>query len=156
MAQERAWYDSHRASLVPEPDAETVFEEVRRGSGGGRPGDRGLTVRHLAPFFNPSSWTGFDDSDSVHYLLCFYFLGCIANINVFIGVLYALSQSLQPSGEGRMFLHDAHPFRLSLIRVLYLDMDWVFFRRHRQRKGGSTPLLQFLAWVLHREGFHLG
>ncbi|KAL5526038.1 hypothetical protein ACEPAG_7376 [Sanghuangporus baumii] len=67
--QERAWYDSHRASLVPEPDAETVFEEVRRGGGSGRPGDRGLTVRHLTPFFNPSSWTGFDDSDSGFFTL---------------------------------------------------------------------------------------
>ncbi|EJD06489.1 DnaJ-domain-containing protein [Fomitiporia mediterranea MF3/22] len=68
--QERAWYDSHRASLVPEPDAETVFEEVRRGNGGsGRPGDRGLTVNHLAPFFNASNWTGFDDSDTGFFTL---------------------------------------------------------------------------------------
>ncbi|KAH8117735.1 DnaJ-domain-containing protein [Phellopilus nigrolimitatus] len=79
--QERAWYDSHRASLVPEPDAETVFDEIRRGRGGGgydgstarappsKPHVRGLTVRHLAPFFNPSNWSAFDDSDSGFFTL---------------------------------------------------------------------------------------
>ncbi|KAI0059176.1 DnaJ-domain-containing protein [Artomyces pyxidatus] len=59
--QERAWYDTHRASLVPEPDAETVFEDIKRGSAPTRARDRGLTVRHLEPFLNPSIWTSFDD-----------------------------------------------------------------------------------------------
>ena len=69
--QERAWYDSHRASLVPEPDAATVFEEIRRGTGiateGRKPTMRGngVNANHLMPFFLASSWKGFDDSDSV-------------------------------------------------------------------------------------------
>ncbi|PAV16609.1 hypothetical protein PNOK_0822900 [Pyrrhoderma noxium] len=68
--QERAWYDSHRASLVPEPDAETVFEEIRRGSQRRHvPRERGLTVRHLAPFFDASNWNGFDDSDASFFTL---------------------------------------------------------------------------------------
>ncbi|KAI5121238.1 hypothetical protein M0805_007245 [Coniferiporia weirii] len=77
--QERAWYDSHRASLVPEPDAETVFDEIRKagtsaakGTGqraAQRPQDRGITVRHLAPFFDVSNWGDFDDNDSGFFML---------------------------------------------------------------------------------------
>ncbi|KAL4242766.1 Multifunctional chaperone and stress response protein [Abortiporus biennis] len=59
--QERAWYDSHRASLVPEPDARTVFEDIKRGAPPPRARDRGLTVRHLQQFFDASIYSGFDD-----------------------------------------------------------------------------------------------
>ena len=55
---------------MPEPDAETVFEEIRKGNTtaagkAARVKGPGLTVRHLAPFFDASNWSGFDDSDSV-------------------------------------------------------------------------------------------
>jgi DnaJ family protein A protein 5 len=63
--KERAFYDSHRASLVPEQDAEEVFEDIKRGAAPSRARDRGLTVRHLAPFFHPSVWKGFDDGPDV-------------------------------------------------------------------------------------------
>ncbi|THG99749.1 hypothetical protein EW026_g2672 [Hermanssonia centrifuga] len=59
--QERAWYDNHRASFIPEPDAQTVFEDVKRGASYSRARDRGLTVRHLEQFLNPSVFTGFGD-----------------------------------------------------------------------------------------------
>ncbi|EIN04978.1 hypothetical protein PUNSTDRAFT_138163 [Punctularia strigosozonata HHB-11173 SS5] len=62
--QERAWYDGHRASLVPEPDANAVFEDIKRGAPPPRSRDRGLTVRHLAPFFDASIWTHLDDSEN--------------------------------------------------------------------------------------------
>ncbi|KAJ7284825.1 hypothetical protein C8J57DRAFT_701487 [Mycena rebaudengoi] len=48
--QERAWYDSHKASLVPEPDDATVYEDIRKGAAPSRAQDRGLTVRHLTIF----------------------------------------------------------------------------------------------------------
>ncbi|THH16676.1 hypothetical protein EW146_g4023 [Bondarzewia mesenterica] len=67
--EERAWYDSHRASLVPEPDAETVFEDIKKGATPPRARDRGLTVRHLAPFLNPSIWTGFDDGENSFFTI---------------------------------------------------------------------------------------
>ena len=55
---------------MPEPDAETVFEEIRKGNTtaagkAARVKGPGLTVRHLAQFFDASNWSGFDDSDSV-------------------------------------------------------------------------------------------
>ncbi|TFK50070.1 DnaJ-domain-containing protein [Heliocybe sulcata] len=62
--QERAWYDSHRASLAPEPDAETVFEDIKKGAAPPRARDRGLTVRHLAPFFDASIWSSYRDDDN--------------------------------------------------------------------------------------------
>ncbi|KAK0480286.1 DnaJ domain-containing protein [Armillaria novae-zelandiae] len=62
--QERAWYDSHKASLEPEPDAETVFEDIRKGAPPPRARDRGLTVRHLARFFDATIWSGFADDDN--------------------------------------------------------------------------------------------
>ncbi|KIJ51106.1 hypothetical protein M422DRAFT_158783 [Sphaerobolus stellatus SS14] len=67
--QERAWYDSHRASLVPEADAATVFEEVRTDKRHHHVRDRGLTVRHLVKFFDATSWNGFDDSDKGFFAL---------------------------------------------------------------------------------------
>ncbi|KAL1745730.1 hypothetical protein HDZ31DRAFT_35786 [Schizophyllum fasciatum] len=65
--QERAWYDSHKASLFPEPDAETVFEDVRRGAPPSKARDRGLTVRHLAHYFDMSIWSGFEDESNGFY-----------------------------------------------------------------------------------------
>ncbi|KAF8072104.1 DnaJ domain-containing protein [Lyophyllum atratum] len=63
--QERAWYDSHKASLLPEPDEETVFQDVRKGAPPPRARDRGLTTRHLERFLESPLWSGFDDgSDS--------------------------------------------------------------------------------------------
>ncbi|KDQ13437.1 hypothetical protein BOTBODRAFT_33461 [Botryobasidium botryosum FD-172 SS1] len=66
--QERAWYDSHRASLAPEPEAEAVFDDIRRGGpfAGSRPGRRagpGLSTKHLLKFFDASIWSTFDDSE---------------------------------------------------------------------------------------------
>ncbi|KAH9838779.1 uncharacterized protein C8Q71DRAFT_752827 [Rhodofomes roseus] len=67
--QERAWYDSHRASLAPEPDARTVFEDVKRGAPPPRARDRGLTVRHLAQFFDASIYTGYDDGPNSFFTI---------------------------------------------------------------------------------------
>ncbi|KAG6816205.1 hypothetical protein H0H87_007754 [Tephrocybe sp. NHM501043] len=67
--QERAWYDSHKASLVPEPDAETVFEDIRKGAPPPRARDRGLTARHLSRFLDASLWSGFDDGADSFFTL---------------------------------------------------------------------------------------
>ncbi|PIL32166.1 hypothetical protein GSI_05411 [Ganoderma sinense ZZ0214-1] len=67
--QERAWYDSHRASLIPEPDAAAVFEEIRTGAPPSRARDRGLTVRHLAQFFDTTIWDGFDDGPNSFFTI---------------------------------------------------------------------------------------
>ncbi|OAX36226.1 DnaJ-domain-containing protein [Rhizopogon vinicolor AM-OR11-026] len=67
--QERAWYDSHKASLAPEPDAEAVFEDIRRGAPPPRARDRGLTVRHLARFFDTTIWSGFDNSENSFFTM---------------------------------------------------------------------------------------
>ncbi|KAH7884590.1 DnaJ-domain-containing protein [Phlebopus sp. FC_14] len=67
--QERAWYDSHKASLVPEPDAATVFEDIRAGVPPPRARDRGLTARHLSQFFNASAWSAPDDSANGFFTL---------------------------------------------------------------------------------------
>jgi len=66
--QERAWYDSHRSALVPEPDAETVVNDIKRGAAPSRARDRGLTVRHIQAFLNPSIWSGFTDDENVRAL----------------------------------------------------------------------------------------
>ncbi|KAJ7494578.1 hypothetical protein B0H11DRAFT_1857532, partial [Mycena galericulata] len=62
--QERAWYDSHKASLAPEPDDATVYEDIRKGAAPSRAQDRGLTVRHLSRFFDASIWSGVDDGEN--------------------------------------------------------------------------------------------
>ncbi|KIO34250.1 hypothetical protein M407DRAFT_42253, partial [Tulasnella calospora MUT 4182] len=65
--QERAWYDSHRASLAPEPDAEAVFEDIRKGApppGRRRMNDPGLQAKHIMRFMDASIWKAMDDSDS--------------------------------------------------------------------------------------------
>ncbi|KAG6853795.1 hypothetical protein C0991_001384 [Blastosporella zonata] len=67
--QERAWYDSHKASLVPEPDAETVFEDIRKGAPPPRARDRGLTSRHLSRFLDASLWSDFDDGPDSFFTL---------------------------------------------------------------------------------------
>ncbi|KAL0580009.1 hypothetical protein V5O48_002012 [Marasmius crinis-equi] len=61
--QERAWYDSHKASLAPEPDEETVYQDIRTGAPPPRARDRGLTVRHLTRFLDASVWKGFGDDE---------------------------------------------------------------------------------------------
>ena len=50
---------------MPEPDAQTVFEDIKQGAPPPRARDRGLTVRHLAPFFDASVYSSFDDGDNV-------------------------------------------------------------------------------------------
>ncbi|PPQ73171.1 hypothetical protein CVT26_014770 [Gymnopilus dilepis] len=68
--EERAWYDSHRASLIPEPDAETVFEDIKRGTNlSSRVRDRGLTVRHLARFFDTMAWSTWDDGENSFFTI---------------------------------------------------------------------------------------
>ncbi|KAI0833753.1 DnaJ domain-containing protein [Trametes gibbosa] len=67
--QERAWYDSHRAALVPEADAADIMDEIRRGAPPPRARDRGLSVRHLAPFFDTSVYDGFDDSSNSFFTI---------------------------------------------------------------------------------------
>ncbi|KAJ7773041.1 hypothetical protein B0H16DRAFT_1408872 [Mycena metata] len=67
--QERAWYDSHKASLAPEPDDATVYEDIRKGAAPSRAQDRGLTVRHLSRFFDSSIWTGVDDGDNSFFTI---------------------------------------------------------------------------------------
>lgn len=62
--QERAWYDSHRSSLAPEPDAETVVNDIKKGTAPSRARDRGLTVRHIQAFLDPSIWSGFGDEEN--------------------------------------------------------------------------------------------
>ncbi len=64
LQQERAWYDSHRASLVPEPDADSVLDEVRQGAPP-RSRGRGMTARHLARFFDATLWSGYNDDENV-------------------------------------------------------------------------------------------
>lgn len=51
--------------MVPEPDEETVFEDVKRGAPPSKARERGMTVRQLAMFFNPTIWSAFDDSENV-------------------------------------------------------------------------------------------
>ncbi|PPQ91000.1 hypothetical protein CVT25_013925 [Psilocybe cyanescens] len=68
--EERAWYDSHRASLIPEADADIVFEDIRKGTTtSSRVRDRGLTVRHLARFFETTSWNTFDDGENSFFTI---------------------------------------------------------------------------------------
>jgi len=51
--------------MIPEADSKTVFEDIKRGAPPPRARDRGLTVRHLEQFFNPSIFQGFDDGPDV-------------------------------------------------------------------------------------------
>lgn len=44
---------------------ESVFEDIRRGAPPARARDRGLSVRHLSRFFDPSIWKKFDDEEDV-------------------------------------------------------------------------------------------
>ncbi|KAF7330413.1 DnaJ-domain-containing protein [Mycena venus] len=67
--QERAWYDSHKASLAPEPDDATVYEDIRKGAAPSRAQDRGLTVRHLTRFFDSSIWSGVDDGENSFFTI---------------------------------------------------------------------------------------
>ncbi|KAI6025784.1 DnaJ-domain-containing protein [Pisolithus orientalis] len=67
--QERAWYDSHKASLGPEPDSDVVFENIRRGAPATHTRGRGLTVRHLSHFFDATRWSAFDNSENGFFTL---------------------------------------------------------------------------------------
>ncbi|KAJ6494641.1 hypothetical protein C8R47DRAFT_1116637 [Mycena vitilis] len=67
--QERAWYDSHKASLAPEPDDATVYEDIRRGAAPSRAQDRGLSVRQLSRFFDSSIWSGVDDGENSFFTI---------------------------------------------------------------------------------------
>lgn len=67
--QERAWYDSHKASLAPEPDSDVVFEDIRRGVPATRTRGLGLTVRHLSDFFDATRWSAFDDGENGFFTL---------------------------------------------------------------------------------------
>ncbi|GJJ08618.1 hypothetical protein Clacol_002837 [Clathrus columnatus] len=68
--QEKEWYDSHRSNLIPEADAEEVFEQVKSGATlKVRQRERGLTTRHLVKFFDTNCWSNFDDSESGFYAL---------------------------------------------------------------------------------------
>ncbi|TFK28209.1 DnaJ-domain-containing protein [Coprinopsis marcescibilis] len=67
--QERAWYDSHKTSLVPEADGDVVFEDILKGKPPPRTRDRGLTPRHLSRFFDASVWSNFgDDKNGFFYI----------------------------------------------------------------------------------------
>ncbi|EJU04702.1 DnaJ-domain-containing protein [Dacryopinax primogenitus] len=60
--QERTWYDNHRANLAPEPDADEVFDDIKRGtSKKARANAPGLTTRHIMKFFDSTLYKGFDD-----------------------------------------------------------------------------------------------
>ncbi|KAJ6513437.1 DnaJ domain-containing protein [Mycena sanguinolenta] len=67
--QERAWYDSHKASLAPEPDDATVYEDIRKGAAPSRAQDRGLTVRQLNRFFDVTIWSGVDDGENSFFTI---------------------------------------------------------------------------------------
>lgn len=42
-----------------------MFEDIKRGAAPSRGRDRGLSVRHLEQFFDPSIYSGFDDGETV-------------------------------------------------------------------------------------------
>ncbi|KAJ7274564.1 DnaJ domain-containing protein [Mycena haematopus] len=67
--QERAWYDSHKASLGPEPDDATVYEDIRTGAAPSRAQSRGLTVRQLTRFFDSSIWSSVDDGEKSFFTI---------------------------------------------------------------------------------------
>lgn len=43
-----------------------MFEGIRKGAPPSRARDRGLTIRHLAQFFDATKWPDFDDGDNVN------------------------------------------------------------------------------------------
>ncbi|KAJ4479941.1 DnaJ domain-containing protein [Lentinula aciculospora] len=67
--QERAWYDSHKASLAPEPDDETVYEHIRKGVPPSRAPDRGLSVHQLSQFFDATLWKDYGDEGDGFYAI---------------------------------------------------------------------------------------
>ncbi|CAE6364284.1 unnamed protein product [Rhizoctonia solani] len=63
--QERAWYDSHRASMGPTLGGEDVFEDIVSNNGKpfkARPQDPGMTIPQLFHFFDATLATSMDDS----------------------------------------------------------------------------------------------
>jgi hypothetical protein len=45
-----------------------VFEAIKKGIVPPRARDRGLSVRHLKPFIDPSIWSDFSDNENVENL----------------------------------------------------------------------------------------
>ncbi|GAB1526940.1 hypothetical protein RhiTH_010114 [Rhizoctonia solani] len=63
--QERAWYDSHRASMGPTLGGEDIFEDIVSNNGKpfkARPRDPGMTTPQLFHFFDATLATSMDDS----------------------------------------------------------------------------------------------
>ena len=81
--------------MVPEPDVQTVFEDIKSGAAPNRARDRGLTVRHLQPFFDPSIWSGFDDSQDVRQQTVPLFTQVTELRRRGLGLLYYLPQPLR-------------------------------------------------------------
>lgn len=48
-----------------------MFDDIKRGAPPPRARDRGLSVRHLEQFFNPSIYSGFGDGENVSMPLVF-------------------------------------------------------------------------------------
>ena len=102
--QERAWYDSHRASLVPEADVDTVLDGVRRGAPPPRGKDRGLTASHLQAFINPRIWKTFEgDGENVLYMFLQFlnwsaYITCRSASSPFIETFSLGSRTMNRSG----------------------------------------------------------
>ena len=60
----------YKVSQAPEPDVETVFEDIRKGAPPPTTRDRGLTVQHLTLSSARQSWSGYEDRENV----CFWYL----------------------------------------------------------------------------------
>ncbi|KAI5987170.1 DnaJ-domain-containing protein [Pisolithus marmoratus] len=110
--QERAWYDSHKASLAPEPDSDVVFEDIRRGVPAPHARGRGLTVRHLSHFFDATRWSAFDDSENGFFTLYRNLFSRLAEEEFLIDTLeypsfgystWSWSSSERPSEAARHF-----------------------------------------------------
>jgi DnaJ family protein A protein 5 len=74
-SKERAWYDHHRADLLPEPDADDVFEDIRRGFNAAeqprrRYNDPGLAVKHILRFFDATAWSMDDGPQACCHYSC--------------------------------------------------------------------------------------
>lgn len=54
--------------MAPEPDDETVYEDIRKGAPPSRARDRGLSVRQLSRFFDATLWKDFGDEGDVGIL----------------------------------------------------------------------------------------
>lgn len=97
--------------MIPEPDAQTVFEDIRRGAPTSRGRDRGLTVKHLEQFFNPSIYSSYDEGATVRpcscvFMLCHVVSHVIQSFFTLYGNLFTrLAQEESQWGESA----DSHP-----------------------------------------------